>query len=747
MNFEQVEGSAVTDFFMNIPRLVIGRPLISQDGKLTPVNDHTHLARSNNFPSPQPLPGYYYEKLRDALALANVDSAKPGHLWGRTFGFCPMHVRDEYYCLLAVNDKLTLAEPTPEQNVRTFLQTTFYAIAPHELSGPLLKFLLNQERGNFPSSNQEIAELQIPNLPKLVQLDSRQVTDVFDSLAWLRSGQLIQLSGTEFRLEQFVGYIGAVLDALPPWLRWKCAVSFGQYFPSSQLEIIIRHTLSGPANFSNVNLEYWPSEIGIESAAVAPGRNESPEDAFRTPSGLKWDAHPPDWSWKKSIEAWNCELQGDSRKKPSKLAGYIKEIAGKFPDRFWPGQCEADPATLKVKLTGPLQGVQNVSPSGGIPTQEGDHHAGKTPHDHIASLAIESRAIHQKQGLDESSANKEGDTLSAKTSELSFNPSWENQPINHLGSSPSRSVGAGRSSLINFFQSVNWHSRLFSRFQKDILVMGPENSGKSSMAVGLCRVLVIERDFLALHGIDLMESPESELQDSTLFSLNDVLKHGQTTVKSATDRKMESFQFECTIRRNYRSLVDERWRLQIPNFKGFDGFSNTQQMEIHPEIINLAKQSSRIIYCVDANDPQKAAARFNKHFLLLIAQRIKLKEIVFALTKADEYFAGEAKPLESCHTADPRLRLEKILGMRVLDLATNICSRSNISVIWTSVYGFLSNGAANFDSQKRRMLSCEDAGTDHESAKKDWRPFQILDACIYFTSGYSAKLVPVFGDR
>lgn len=310
--------------------------------------------------------------------------------------------------------------------------------------------------------------------------------------------------------------------------------------------------------------------------------------------------------------------------------------------------------------------------------------------------------------------------------------------------------------LLKLINDPNWLGKLFGKTEETVLVLGPRNSGKSWIITGIHRASVVEKQLFLAKGIDLWIGPESESTGREWVAYDQALISGKIPIASTAGVAPQRFRLEA----NYRGklpLTRHRYtqKFDIPDRPGSDGFPDGINGQINKEIIELLMlKPSGVIYCVDPTAANMAQL-YHFHFLHLLTKKIKLRRIVFALTKADAVFLDDEAPYSACLEVSPEVKLKSKLGRQVLEEAKLVCDASKIAAVWTSVHGFLPDGKANFtrgpfkcdDGQFRndeRLLKCVNNGCDFAEANDDWCPYQLLSPFLYIAAGNAPGVFPVF---
>lgn len=295
-----------------------------------------------------------------------------------------------------------------------------------------------------------------------------------------------------------------------------------------------------------------------------------------------------------------------------------------------------------------------------------------------------------------------------------------------------------------------------TRKPHQVLMMGLSNSGKTSLLGSIQHALDLNAmdvgaDECRIYGRNRAMSELDRLHRAGI-------REGRLGIKATEEITEYEFVFESArsgffTRMLYGPAAREHFRMidgpggallprDMLNYGLEADESNLR--EFRQRLVRQGRLSDTLILSIDANDDRLSGAFFAALPDLLkeiSPSTLPFRTVMILLTKADGFFAplGVGAERAARHESPiPRARqlMSPVIG--ALEGAVN-SGTTTLLAGWTSAYGFLHDGRANYDPEKDCLLG-HALGWSIEDTLNSWRPFNILGWMQYLVCGESRHL-------
>lgn len=311
------------------------------------------------------------------------------------------------------------------------------------------------------------------------------------------------------------------------------------------------------------------------------------------------------------------------------------------------------------------------------------------------------------------------------------------------------------------------------------VIIGPSGSGKSALLAGVHFVANENRAVPPGYRVEVPFS-NNELNQLS-FQFDRIIREGALHAKPTTEVAL--YRMGLNVRRAFiPRWLFTRWQ-KIPSFLGtrnviemMDGpgealFSDLnsggalQTMTQHRQTLKKQLQEATgVILCIPPGPAGSGPEELEQDYEYILEFFVHFKQLLrdlseenktlpwryFAvtLTKADGYFSTQGNAARSAMLQDSsREALRNRLAERLFDdslinqikILTNY--RVKIAAGWTSVFGFLPNGAANFNIESEGLLVSArnpdgSPAYNPDTVRKNWLPYQLLDPFLFAANGH-----------
>jgi len=295
---------------------------------------------------------------------------------------------------------------------------------------------------------------------------------------------------------------------------------------------------------------------------------------------------------------------------------------------------------------------------------------------------------------------------------------------------------------------------------EEYLIIGPSNAGKTALLATLSYAV----GGLVLRGEELypvrITNMNQEMQK--LAALAGATPRTGSLPTSATE-SITAFEFDLEYRRRRLPKLDWCMQRRIGKFRWWDGpggalfpstsavdssFDEQDELAFGRKLSERMATATGIMLCLDATDPEQAYRLFESLPRRLAAtgcSELAVRRVAIVLTKADRKFARpecEAARADSADLADrtPFDRVNEAAeldGLRALlpyhtaSTLVGYCPRARFGLAWTSCYGFLPSGEANYDAMHDGLLRRNGSGGEAATQLNSWSPFRVVDPFVW----------------
>lgn len=168
------------------------------------------------------------------------------------------------------------------------------------------------------------------------------------------------------------------------------------------------------------------------------------------------------------------------------------------------------------------------------------------------------------------------------------------------------------------------------------------------------------------------------------------------------------------------------------------------QQEMLNKILEHMRTASSAIICVNINESRAANNLFIYLPNLILragVDSLPWRRVAVVLTRCDEFVLktgqGAVRLLED--QMDPATHLFKYSGENVWRQLKQQIPAAEFAVGWSSIYGFLPDGSANYNSQTQGLLAFGDS-YDPGRTRDNWQPYNVLDPFIFCATGTRRSL-------
>ncbi|WP_413208279.1 hypothetical protein [Rhodospirillum sp. A1_3_36] len=319
---------------------------------------------------------------------------------------------------------------------------------------------------------------------------------------------------------------------------------------------------------------------------------------------------------------------------------------------------------------------------------------------------------------------------------------------------------ANESNAAHYYPSMNTNNRN--------VIIGPMNAGKTLLLSVLQLAAGTGAYDSSLNEISVRPSSGEDPITRLFQSARTALIRGEIPIDATADTV--DFNFEIGLRPKRKgilgkiiaNIVGQESTQQFSMLDGpggtlFQSSKNTKSAEVdtaeltryREEQLQRIREATGIIICVDPTDNDAAMTFFLDlpRFLAdLNVRHLSAQRISFALTKADRQYGerdvnAERKLRQTC----PAESLTRLLGRQNLRmLRTYLPNNTEVACCWTSVFGFTTKGAPNFDRQTNGLaVRANDEAISAVEALDEWRPHQVLEPFLYLSGGQKINMIPV----
>jgi len=163
------------------------------------------------------------------------------------------------------------------------------------------------------------------------------------------------------------------------------------------------------------------------------------------------------------------------------------------------------------------------------------------------------------------------------------------------------------------------------------------------------------------------------------------------------------------------------------------------QQEMLDKILEHMRTASSAIICVNINESRAANNLFIYLPNLILRAGIdslRWSRVAVILTRCDEFVLktgqGAVRLLED--QMDPATQLFKYSGESVWRQLRQQMPEAEFAVGWSSIYGFLPDGSANYNSETQGLLA-SGPSYDPRHTRDNWQPYNVLDPFIFCATG------------
>lgn len=243
--------------------------------------------------------------IRDCVTVSGEVCARHDYKWRHSFGLRPVIINQFKKTLLVVSRVLKESEP----NGRSFLQSGLYLIPYDRLTGSLLAALVRRDCVYWSEDNLNCDDFTLePEVcdgrPGGREADHSlaALPAVTDALSRLCHGHRFILTDSEsdFSIEEFLPWLGSLLDHLPGDLRWLLSCSFGYYEAPGDDSLAIEHGLRKQGGRARELASRQP-DISRLAATIQEYMRNSAAPGGIDPQTLR----EPDSDWRTALAEWN----------------------------------------------------------------------------------------------------------------------------------------------------------------------------------------------------------------------------------------------------------------------------------------------------------------------------------------------------------------------------------------------------------------------------------------------------------
>jgi GTPase SAR1 family protein len=291
------------------------------------------------------------------------------------------------------------------------------------------------------------------------------------------------------------------------------------------------------------------------------------------------------------------------------------------------------------------------------------------------------------------------------------------------------------------------------------LIIGPSQAGKTALLATLAHAALNQEEEVDRPNVHIYNQnpPMAELSERVLKTIRD----GRLPVASTNELQEFTFSFKVESRALPFRFVPARastadfalWDgpggslFPLPEERGAD-FDHAAHARFRVELVSSLKSAEGVVLCLDATDRSRSLVMFEslpRIFGETGLREIPAKRICICLTKVDKRFSTHGKDaLAEAEDSSALSCCRELLPRANFGLLRNYCPSAKVAFGWTSVYGFLPDGAPNYEPAEDRLVRRHGDGGDGKP-EDEWRPFRVLDPFIWLAGGHHGSLEVVTG--
>lgn len=293
--------------------------------------------------------------------------------------------------------------------------------------------------------------------------------------------------------------------------------------------------------------------------------------------------------------------------------------------------------------------------------------------------------------------------------------------------------------------------------EKEFLILGPSNAGKTVLLATLSlasRHPDIIADNVRITFVDMNE-PMSRLVDQAQL----LISEGRLPITATLD--LQEFKFTLIIRtKRLGSWTERRAKFTFWDGPGGSMFPQTKvdgntdsvvSARFRMSLVQALKKADGFILCVDSSDKKMARTMFEAFPSILMAtglSQLPCRRVCVCLTKADLRAHDDGMSvLQTLESSDPISHSLPLISKMAMGVLSNYCTTAEFGFGWTSVYGFLDDGAPNYDPTKDKLRQWSVEERDSAEVVDSWRPYGVIDPFIWIAGGDKRSLELVRGDQ
>ncbi len=282
----------------------------------------------------------------------------------------------------------------------------------------------------------------------------------------------------------------------------------------------------------------------------------------------------------------------------------------------------------------------------------------------------------------------------------------------------------------------------FHQFERESLIIGPSNSGKTSLVAAL--QLSSSNDLVTRKRYGVSIIPRNKAMQEVSDQAWKAIQYGRLPIGATTIPTEYVFEYSRKSRGLFAKLFmggKQSNLFRVTDGPGGDIITGetvdlNQHNTNHQKLIAKAKKCHSLVLCIDSIDYDRSP-EFIKgipKFFYDLGEH-QFSSVIILLTKADSYFHQYGRlALRKAQRSDPWPTLYKILTPAGLGAILTYCNREDTELIagWCSAYGFIpKTGEANFNFENDCMATYDGNLWSIPKVSRSWRPFAVTDFLTY----------------